>query len=441
MVNVLCLFITSVILGVSVSAHIIAARRFDVMDPFYLITGLYFLVFVWAPWEWIRIGQTDYQGVEVMEYLPIGNTVFIIGYISYVLGGFFCKKNRRRAETALLDEDEQAKVFILRYALVLLIFSLFCSLTYFRLTGRSIMMMLSFGQLGADEPVTYKNTSLLFLSCFLRSAVPAILLLFAYRKQGRVSTYLCFSVVALISLSSGSRNTAILVILSPIIYHYASTGTRPRKRTVLLGLFFLFVGVCIIGIFRQTMRAGTRIDLSVVDFDAMMKAFMYNVEIFFPFYNLTGMIPKEIPYHWGLGFLNILIQFIPHAIWENKPATLGKTAFEALYGSSFGGSAYPNLGEFYYEFGILGTIVGMFIFGYITRKLYYRMLKTGDRLQLISYSIMFGYLFQFVCRGSISSWAIDIVFMFGPIWLLKIVIPRSKEYKHSRYDSLSLIHI
>ena len=436
MVNVLCLFITSVILGVSVSAHIIAARRFDVMDPFYLITGLYFFVFVWAPWEWIKIGQTDYQGVEVMEYLPRGNTVFIIGYISYVLGGFFCKKNRRRAETALLDEDEQAKVFILRYALVLLIFSLFCSLTYFRLTGRSIMMMLSFGQFGADEPVTYKNTSLLFLSCFLRSAVPAILLLFAYRKQGRVSTYLCFSVVALISLSSGSRNTAILVILSPIIYHYASTGTRPRKRTVLLGLFFLFVGVCIIGIFRQTMRAGTRIDLSVVDFDAMMKAFMYNVEIFFPFYNLTGMIPKEIHYHWGLGFLNILIQFIPHAIWENKPATLGKTAFEAMYGSSFGGSAYPNLGEFYYEFGILGTIVGMFTFGYITRKLYYRMLKTGDRLQLISYSIMFGYLFQFVCRGSISSWAIDIVFMFGPIWLLKMIVPRSKEYKHSRYDSI-----
>ena len=310
MVNVLCLFITSVILGVSVSAHIIAARRFDVMDPFYLITGLYFLVFVWAPCEWIKIGQTDYQGVEVMEYLPRGNTVFIIGYISYVLGGFFCKKNRRRAETALLDEDEQAKVFILRYALVLLIFSLFCSLTYFRLTGRSIMMMLSFGQFGADEPVTYKNTSLLFLSCFLRSAVPAILLLFAYRKQGRVSTYLCFSVVALISLSSGSRNTAILVILSPVIYHYVSTGTRPRKRTVLLGLFFLFVGVCIIGIFRQTMRAGTRIDLSVVDFDAMMKAFMYNVEIFFPFYNLTGMIPKEIHYHWGLGFLNILLSLI-----------------------------------------------------------------------------------------------------------------------------------
>ena len=107
-----------------------------------------------------------------------------------------------------------------------------------------------------------------------------------------------------------------------------------------------------------------------------------------------------------------------------------------MYGSSFGGSAYPNIGEFYYEFGILGTIVCMFIFGYITRKLYYRMLKTGDRLQLITYSIMLGYLFQFVCRGSISSWAIDIVFMFGPIWLLKIVIPRSKEYKHSRYDSI-----
>lgn len=27
-----------------------------------------------------------------MEYLPRGNAVFIIGYISYILGGFFCKK-------------------------------------------------------------------------------------------------------------------------------------------------------------------------------------------------------------------------------------------------------------------------------------------------------------------------------------------------------------
>ena len=67
----------------------------------------------------------------------------------------------------------------------------------------------------------------------------------------------------------------------------------------------------------------------------------------------------------------------------------------------------------------------------------YSFIQLMIKLSLIHiYSIMLGYLFQFVCRGSISSWAIDIVFMFGPIWLLKIVIPRSKEYKHSRYDSI-----
>ena len=68
------------------SAYNHSQKKIDVMGPFYLITGLYFLVFVWAPFEWIKIGQTDYQGVEVMEYLPRGNAVFIIGYISFILG-------------------------------------------------------------------------------------------------------------------------------------------------------------------------------------------------------------------------------------------------------------------------------------------------------------------------------------------------------------------
>lgn len=170
------------------------------------------------------------------------------------------------------------------------------------------------------------------------------------------------------------------------------------------------------------MKASAGMDFSQVNSDALFDAFMYNAEIFYPFYNLVEYIPKYANYHYGLGILNIVVQFIPRALWPGKPTMLGKTAFEAMYGDSMGGAAYPNIGEFYYEFGIVGVIVFMFAYGRIMQGVYYKAMQKKDKLSQLMFAINFGYIIQFVCRGHFASWAIDYVFMLGPIVLLKYLL-------------------
>ena len=87
-----------------------------------------------------------------------------------------------------------------------------------------------------------------------------------------------------------------------------------------------------------------------------------------------------------------------------------------------GGAAYPNIGEFYYEFGLIGAIIGMAAFGFISQKIYQSSKRFIDEISVIEYSIFFGYLMQFICRGHFASWAIDIVLLFGPIWILKYIL-------------------
>ena len=155
----------------------------------------------------------------------------------------------------------------------------------------------------------------------------------------------------------------------------------------------------------------------------MMKAFMYNVEIFFPFFNLVKYtFSGQISCHYGLGILNIPIQFIPRALWPSKPATLGLTAFQAMYGSSFGGAAYPNIGEFFYELGLVGVVVFMFIFGKKMKTLYTNAVNYRNPSTMIQYSIAYGYLMQFICRGHFASWALDFLFMFMPIVIIRRIM-------------------
>lgn len=401
----------------------------DVFDPFYLISALYIMIFVFGPWVWISRGQTSYQGVEVMSYLPKGTFVFNIGFFFYVMGSY-SKRNIRftlgnRAlnhstnnELKKIDyQNRNIQKYIVKYAIVLFSVSMVLSLLYYRLIGRSLLSLLTFGNMG--ETVEGREASgLYFLKCFFRSAIPGAIMMVSFSRR-KVVPWLCAVVLSVICISTGSRNLAITVILSIFIYQYISKKKRPKIFTLVLLIVSFYFLIGIVGIFRGAMKASAGMDFSQVNSDALFDAFMYNAEIFYPFYNLVEYIPKYANYHCGLGILNIVVQFIPRALWPGKPTMLGKTALEVMYGDSMGGAAYPNIGEFYYEFGIVGVIVFMFAYGRIMQGVYYKAVQKEDKLSQLMFAISFGYIIQFVCRGHFASWAIDYVFMLGPVVLLQ----------------------
>lgn len=401
----------------------------DVFDPFYLISALYIMIFVFGPWVWISEGQTSYQGIEVMAYLPKGTFVFNIGYFFYGIGSYsrrntkFTWGNRSlnskmNNEIDKIDyENGQIRGYIVRYATIVFAISMMLSLLYYKLIGRSLLSLLTFGNMG-ETLEGREATGLYFLKCFFRSAIPSAIMMVSFSRI-KVVPWLCAILLSVICISTGSRNLAITVMLSIFIYQYILKKKRPKIFTLVLLIIGFYMLIGIVGIFRGAMKASAGMDFSQVNSDALFDAFMYNAEIFYPFYNLVEYIPKYSGYHYGLGILNIVVQFIPRALWPGKPTMLGETAFEAMYGDSMGGAAYPNIGEFYYEFGIVGVIAFMFAYGRIMQGVYYKAMQKEDKLSQLMFAINFGYIIQFVCRGHFASWAIDYVFMLGPVVLLQ----------------------
>ncbi len=410
-------------------------KKLDLFDPFYLISALYIMIFVYAPWIWMINAKTEYQGVEVMSQLPNATLVFNLGYLCYVIGAISVNKKTKFIKNQKINykkinfNDEDIRIYIVKFATIVFVISLIFSFLYYYLIGRSILSLLSLGQLGITQRKR-TGTGLYFLICFFRSAIPASVLLVAYSKKKKAS-WICALILADICISTGSRNLAITVMLSFFVFYYIRNNKRPNYVIVLSLIIFFYVFIGFIGIFRATIKASQNINLSAVNSDALFDAFMYNAEIFYPFYNVIGYIPKYAPYHYGLGIVNIFVQFIPRIIWPGKPTMLGNTAFEVMYGNSMGGAAYPNIGEYYYEFGILGVIIFMYFTGYIMKQVYNNALIEKDELKLILFSIHFGYIVQFICRGHFASWAIDYIFMLGPIFLLRHIL--IKKFVKSKF--------
>lgn len=448
MSNQTILVITAIHMLIWIVFYRLLKGKMDPFDPYYISTGLYFMIFVYAPWIWIDRGQTSYQGVQVMEYLPISTVVFNIAYAVFSLFSLFRIKTKRKRINInyITDESDKFQIFlddntttsyISRYGLIVFLVSFFFSMLYYRITGRSLLFMITLGQ-GSERSAGRVGEGLYFLAQFIRSAIPGILLLFAFARKYRIFVYISAYLLCAVCISSGSRNLAICVILSLIVYHYLQKGKRPSIIMIFAGIVAMYLFVGFVGLFRGAMRSGGEIDFTTMNKDSLFNAFMFNVEIFYPFYTLVGYLNSGIiSYHYGLGIINIPIQFIPHVIWPSKPATLGLTAFEAMYGNSMGGAAYPNIGEFYYEFGLIGIIVGMAIFGSAVQKCFSFAKQTRNKISMVEYSIIFGYLMQFICRGHFASWVLDVVFMFGPIWFLKRLLRiKYKKWLASNEDNL-----
>ena len=84
------------------------------------------------------------------------------------------------------------------------------------------------------------------------------------------------------------------------------------------------------------------------------------------------------------------------------------------------GMAFPNIGEFYFEFGPIGVVVCMFIFGVLCANLKVILKKADDIEELIIYSVTFLALVQIIGRGYIPSNFYLLIFLNLPMFLLEL---------------------
>ena len=234
-----------------------------------------------------------------------------------------------------------------------------------------------------------------------------------------------------IFLIGGSRYIIVISILAYIILPYISERkSYPFKKAIVLFLVLL-VFCDIVAYTRVGTRAGKSIDFTQIsNFVEITDVFDSDLTIYRPFYCVVEKVPAIIPHQMGKGLIGYsIVSFLPRVLfpWKSKfdimenviATVMNKTAAKA-------GLAMPNIGEYYVEFGVIGCIILMWIFGFICKKMknLYANNKYGIN-EIILYSVLFPFLMQIVCRGYMAVQLNSLLFITLPYFILKRELKKS----------------
>ena len=404
-------------------------RPIYMFEPYTMVTLVYVLVYHVAPVFQFSVGDTTRYGVNAMPQTLEAVLLVIVGHVAFTLAyGADPIKRRNNDHSAFYCEPVNKKL-VVKVAYGFFLVSLALYLVYAISCGYSVSYILS-GGLAGSQTASIEESSLSFLSYMRYACVGSWAVTFAYGSD-KLFKVLSFVVLIAILFFSGTRAAILLPLLVPIVITYIQKGKAPSLATFggaigLLVLLFAVMQVARVGI-----RAGAGMDLGAGGLESLFEPFYAEIDDFKVFYSLLSVFPDQINFLFGgqmiLGSLTILV---PRAIWPAKPDPQIHEIINVLYGNRavLNGVAYPNLGEYYVEFGVIGIIACMFVLGLLCR--YARNLyaeRRGLSLSLVLYSLVYGALFQVIIRGYMPQNFTMMLFLLAPVILIAIVNKQSSR--------------
>ncbi|MBB4091146.1 hypothetical protein [Salinibacter ruber] len=111
---------------------------------------------------------------------------------------------------------------------------------------------------------------------------------------------------------------------------------------------------------------------------------------------IVGRVPQEVDFLYGRTYLGALFNFVPRAIWEQKPRGTGPYVAKYLYGTTGdvqiedsepqgGGVPAGPTGALYWNFFVPGVVFGWLIFGVVHNWLARFLVKNKTPLLLPVY--------------------------------------------------------
>lgn len=133
-------------------------------------------------------------------------------------------------------------------------------------------------------------------------------------------------------------------------------------------------------------------------------------------------IPNIIPFQLGRPYVALLLMPIPRAIFPGKPPVGTEIFSNAFFPDLLvDGTSMPTsmLGEFYFNFGPLGVIIGAAIAGWVARRAY-RLVSHGhlSLWNVAVYGAFVAMLFPWI-RGDTFGPTVFFVQLVGPVLLLR----------------------
>jgi len=147
-----------------------------------------------------------------------------------------------------------------------------------------------------------------------------------------------------------------------------------------------------------------------------------------PVLTFVSDMPKKLDFLYGKSFVQLLWQFIPRSIWNDKPGLFaGVIMKDAFFPGlwELGYSKPPTLiGELYANFHVFGIIGGMAVFGYLSGKLYLKALRECNITWMTVYAISLFYMLAEIRGDFVTASSSYLVMVFPFYAMSKYVFSR-----------------
>ena len=396
---------------------------FDIFEPILILLVMFMAIFVLRPIQDIVNNDFLTFGVNPMGACVKSNIIVCVSVIAFYIGyyRYFKVSRKLMPDTFEIDVDSIHEissdyVFI---ALVIWTASFLLSLVYLLTSGKSLSYILSFGSNGfiSDDASAGGAAALSF---FNFSMIPAWLYIVTCGKNKIFKIFITTLMLA-VFIVRGTRIVLVVMLSSLVLYYYISRQKRPKIKTIFICLIVMLVFMSVMQASRGSLRTGGEFDIEAYKEVAVTNVFDADLTTYKQFYCIVNTYPSKVDYTMGAAIiLQTLITIIPRSIWPGKPEPV---IYDVIINSvneraARSGMASPGIGEYYFEFGVLGCIVCMFILGCLFKR-WKRLLWNKDIHSIIRYSVLYGLAFQLIIRTSTPSCVYQYIFSVLPIFAIR----------------------
>ena len=216
--------------------------------------------------------------------------------------------------------------------------------------------------------------------------------------QPRIRLFVALVTISLFLLAGGQRaRFAIPAVAGAMLLGKYGRWRRIGPRSLIMGgtIALLFVSA-VVGVARggPGHRNFSLSSLSHTQFGGAS-------DLFAPTAGLAVTVPSRVPYIHALSYLEVIAFPIPRAMWSGKPQ--GEEAALANMIDNRSGSAFPEYGEFYHNFGLLGVLVGSFGLCFLIEAAWLRFARTPNPRMAVTYAVAIAVLLQLFTRGDAAT--------------------------------------
>lgn len=370
--------------------------KIDLFSPLAIFSSFYLLLFGFRAVDLLIFRPEDFRADEKfyiysLSYAIIGLHFFQLGYFSTCCR--FLIKNRTDIKVAW--SSHKLKLIFILYTMV----SLISFLIIVKLAGG---FSFYFKNIHASMIKITTGSAFFFMAVLLIEIPLLIWYCNVLESRKNALTFVLYLALVLsLFFLLGERGHVLALIISLVaVYNYSKRKLNWKLLLPISVAFLLFLSLY--GQYREFSKYNNSIKRlgfnAKIGLETVYHSVMSDFDQLIRLKDIIKYTPEQIDFQLGKTFLNLFLKPIPSRIWEEKPQGAGVIVTKNLYPKHFEAkvSIAPSLvGEFYLNFHIIGIILGMCLFGMVSR-LFFELLQhnKGNKNVMLLYAILLPFIYS-----------------------------------------------